>query len=181
MIEALRPHDIIAPGKPERFASVVKLGRRYNNASDIKIPTMAELKFCKWCVGQEITGRRHYCSELCQKSCYAYLKPQSDVGKVHLLLRQNLKCVACDYSWAFVFQEYINEQMDSGEPLSFYRLGAKIWGFSGQEPGAMRGLHVDHIIPISQGGDTFGFDNCQGLCEPCHWKKTADERRKGEV
>ena len=36
--------------------------------------------------------------------------------------------------------------------------------------------HVDHIIPISKGGDWFDGDNLQSLCHECHSLKTrADE------
>lgn len=33
---------------------------------------------------------------------------------------------------------------------------------------------VDHIIPVSQGG-TDERDNLQGICEPCHDKKTRED------
>lgn len=37
-------------------------------------------------------------------------------------------------------------------------------------------LHVDHIVPITQGGEMLHGDNLQALCLPCHSKKTsADE------
>jgi 5-methylcytosine-specific restriction protein A len=34
---------------------------------------------------------------------------------------------------------------------------------------------VDHITPLSQGGDPWALDNLQGICGPCHWAKTALE------
>ena len=34
---------------------------------------------------------------------------------------------------------------------------------------------VDHIKPIKQGGDQLDSDNAQGLCKPCHSRKTASE------
>jgi len=37
---------------------------------------------------------------------------------------------------------------------------------------------VDHIIPISQGGDAWDWDNLQSLCEHHHNKKTAKERKR---
>jgi 5-methylcytosine-specific restriction protein A len=33
---------------------------------------------------------------------------------------------------------------------------------------------VDHIIPMAKGGG-HGRDNLQGICTPCHKRKTADE------
>ena len=35
---------------------------------------------------------------------------------------------------------------------------------------------VDHIKPLSAGGDKYNESNLQGLCATCHSKKTARER-----
>jgi len=39
---------------------------------------------------------------------------------------------------------------------------------------------VDHIVPISKGGEVFDPENFQGLCRSCHSRKTAVDmgRRK---
>jgi 5-methylcytosine-specific restriction enzyme A len=31
---------------------------------------------------------------------------------------------------------------------------------------------VDHIIPLTQGGEPYRLDGLQGICSPCHWRKT---------
>jgi 5-methylcytosine-specific restriction protein A len=36
---------------------------------------------------------------------------------------------------------------------------------------------VDHIKPISKGGEPFDWDNLQSLCETCHNRKTAIENK----
>jgi len=36
-------------------------------------------------------------------------------------------------------------------------------------------VEVDHIKPISQGGDKWDRDNLQPLCQQCHARKTASE------
>jgi 5-methylcytosine-specific restriction protein A len=36
---------------------------------------------------------------------------------------------------------------------------------------------VDHIVPISQGGDNLDPDNLQSLCRPCHNRKTRAQAR----
>lgn len=41
-----------------------------------------------------------------------------------------------------------------------------------------RGLEVDHITPISEGGHPFDPANLQTLCEACHKDKTAKENRE---
>ena len=35
---------------------------------------------------------------------------------------------------------------------------------------------LDHIVPISQGGDVYDIDNMQTLCWPCHKRKTLEEQ-----
>ena len=37
---------------------------------------------------------------------------------------------------------------------------------------------IDHIKPISQGGEPFDIDNLQALCTSCHAKKSALEGRE---
>lgn len=39
---------------------------------------------------------------------------------------------------------------------------------------------ADHIIPLAEGG-VDSESNLQGLCEPCHRAKTADEARRGRI
>ena len=37
--------------------------------------------------------------------------------------------------------------------------------------------HVDHVNPISKGGELLDWYNLQSLCRKCHGDKTASERR----
>jgi 5-methylcytosine-specific restriction protein A len=36
---------------------------------------------------------------------------------------------------------------------------------------------VDHIVPLSEGGDLYDLDNLAGRCTACHLRKTARENR----
>ena len=38
--------------------------------------------------------------------------------------------------------------------------------------------HVDHIVPISEGGSIWNPENHQSLCISCHGKKTRKEQNK---
>lgn len=38
---------------------------------------------------------------------------------------------------------------------------------------------IDHIIPISEGGDLFGENNLQSLCHLHHNQKTVEEQGRG--
>lgn len=47
------------------------------------------------------------------------------------------------------------------------------------ERGSVRaGHHVDHIQPISKGGDPWDWHNLQTLCQDCHNRKTAEDEGK---
>lgn len=39
-------------------------------------------------------------------------------------------------------------------------------------------VEVDHIIPLSEGGQLLDPANLQSLCRPCHQKKSAEEDRQ---
>lgn len=38
--------------------------------------------------------------------------------------------------------------------------------------------YLDHILPISQGGDIWDEDNLQGLCTSCNARKTSLQKKK---
>lgn len=39
-------------------------------------------------------------------------------------------------------------------------------------------VQLDHIIPLFKGGDLWDESNWQALCEPCHDKKSQEEKRQ---
>ena len=48
------------------------------------------------------------------------------------------------------------------------------------EVGRVEPIHtVDHRVPIANGGDPWAMSNLQGLCQPCHSRKTAIETGLG--
>ena len=44
-----------------------------------------------------------------------------------------------------------------------------------------RGLEVDHIVSLHNGGEMFRISNLQTLCSKCHAEKTAKENRNYNV
>ncbi len=44
--------------------------------------------------------------------------------------------------------------------------------------GSTSNLHVDHKIPIEEGGEKYNQDNLQTLCKSSHSKKTIKEQNK---
>lgn len=48
-----------------------------------------------------------------------------------------------------------------------------------QEKGRLsEAVEVDHIVPLSDGGAPYDYDNLQSLCHRCHVIKTAEENRQ---
>lgn len=39
---------------------------------------------------------------------------------------------------------------------------------------------IDHIVPLSQGGDPYDIDNLQSLCRRCHNDKTNEDKKHGK-
>jgi 5-methylcytosine-specific restriction endonuclease McrA len=37
--------------------------------------------------------------------------------------------------------------------------------------------HIDHVVPLADGGDPWDDGNLQVLCGSCHGRKTAEEQR----
>ena len=36
-------------------------------------------------------------------------------------------------------------------------------------------LEIDHVLPVSEGGERYDLRNLQALCRPCHFDKTRAE------
>lgn len=43
------------------------------------------------------------------------------------------------------------------------------------------GDHVDHIVPLAEGGDRYAWSNYQTLCEDHHREKTTADARRGKT
>lgn len=149
-------------------------GRRHMPLSNLVIP---QTGVCKWCNVVKVKGKRHYCDHDCANSAYAFCYPQSPEAKGFVFLDlQSCTCTACGEIFEDTIREMIEQeyariakwQADKGlqaEPISYYLLMAN----TGEQ------WHVDHVIPISRGGDGIGFENVQVICKVCHLKKTARE------
>lgn len=98
---------------------------------------------CIWC--GDVLKSKHllarYCKDRhCMGSAYAWSNPQKN-GRSYLLERQGHKCNLCGYDY-------------SG--LNLHKIPAE------------RQPEVDHIVPISKGGQSLGLENHQAICYTCH-------------
>lgn len=171
------PFLIVAHGNPA-LASVIVDKRRYNNTGDLKAFLINGKRVCAWCGKNELPKdkRLKYCSPACRESANLCFAPQSVSGRGFLLYRQGFKCFyheRCNADWT-PFVEVIKLHFKKYNLLfSPFMLG-KYTGFGyiiEKKDMASLGLprmEIHHIVPVADGGDCFGFDNLQLLCERCH-------------
>lgn len=51
-----------------------------------------------------------------------------------------------------------------------------------EQPGCPRlADHVDHVVPLAEGGDRYDPSNYQSLCRPHHNKKTTADALRGKT
>lgn len=132
---------------------------------------------CKWCNNLKVKGRRHYCTDWCADSAYMFCYPQSPQAKAWVFIRlQSCTCTACGE----IFDEEIAKLIESKykrycEWQNKKGLAPSLVTYGTLMDNTGERWHVDHVIPISRGGDGLGFDNVQVICKRCHILKTARE------
>lgn len=123
------------------------------------IPNEQGIRSCIWC-GDPLKSRHaltRYCKDPeCMKSAYAWSNPQGDEGKKYLLEMQDWKCKLCGYDYSAV------------KAAVFVGKSAKKRALIPED----RRPEVDHIVPISKGGQSLGLENHQCICYTCHKAKT---------
>lgn len=104
---------------------------------------------------------------------FSWANPQNEYGLNILLARQNWKCNACQYDYGPLVSQLLTNGRVYNKPADHniqmcpsLALRIKQHSPEGTKP------EVDHIIPISKGGQSIGFDNLQTICVQCHKAKT---------
>lgn len=146
--------------------------------SAIKIEGEAKLKKCAWCAETTFTrGNQKYCSDACSGSATAWAYPQKEYGLNALLARQEYKCNVCQFDYMPLINEvtdYMRKRNwkvpDLQNEFSWYMIKL----LKNKTPSDHR-PEVDHIIPISKGGQSIGLDNHQAICFGCHKAKTSKD------
>ena len=169
----------LVPCQNLRVREAIKGSRRYNNTSDL--PPVGK-GLCYWCGKEVIKPRRKYCSLECKESANMMLAPQSDSGRGFLFNRQGWKCNHCGLSWE-KYKEFFLKCFPEKEHI-YFRLGrflnGCLWikdkGFIHPIKEGMPRVENHHIIPVSEGGDCYGFDNLEALCGKCHLLKHSKQK-----
>lgn len=165
--------------KVEELTKSIKL--RSYNLSCLRPLKLEELnskgklrRFCAWCAVEEIFhGNQKYCSNDCSNSAMAWAYPQKEDALRYLLLRQDWKCFNCQYDYRFILDAMIAK--DKGRYGGVWEIEQLPWHYFKRLKSlapSERKPEVDHVIPISKGGDSLGLDNHQAICYTCHKAKT---------
>ncbi|MCU4753449.1 HNH endonuclease [Halobacteria archaeon AArc-curdl1] len=138
---------------------VVHLGRK----KAIKVGTLfpqTESGHCSVCK-QEITAprKRRYCSDHCRQVAYATQKFFLwQKVRQQILERDNWTCQACGVSKQDLINEHREKHPDKVEAFGVPDFDSK--------------FHVDHIKPVSKGGQMFDFENLEVKCQDCNLEKS---------
>lgn len=172
---------LIKPGNIENILKVLNnnLGSRSYPIQDIENPIFFGVKHCKWCAKMPVYGQKQYCSEDCKFSMYVFAYPQTFPATRILMERQNFKCAICSYDY-MVYIEKASEDFEKffkDETLDWDIHSHWILDRVNKEVPKERKPEVDHIIQVSEGGETFGLNNVEIKCRSCHVSKTSEEAR----
>lgn len=132
------------------------------------------IKLCAWCCLTELKhGNQKYCTSLCSNSAMAWAYPQKEDGLRFLLIRQDWKCLDCGYDYRPIMESLAQKDRTiTGESMPIETLSWFYFKRLKRKCPKEHRPEVDHLIPVSKGGETLGLENHQILCFFCHKKKS---------
>lgn len=146
------------------------------------IPEPDGTRLCLWCGEVELKGSKlkKYCSKECSEAIFAWAQPQKENGLHVLIVRQDWQCNLCHYDYKPIRDKVLNYFNNHNWLVpNFGRDQSRRYmkTFKNNCPDDKK-PEVDHIIPISKGGQSLGFDNHQVICYSCHKSKTKKDLSK---
>ena len=168
-------------GNPKVLELTKSIRERSYNLSCLDPVELQELnakgkpkRLCAWCNETElIHGNRKYCTQNCSNSAMAWAYPQKEDALRYLLCRQDWKCSHCQYDYRPLIQQIISKDQEIIGKV--FDLNSIPWYYlkrlKRKSPKEYK-PEVDHIIPVSKGGDTLGLSNHACLCYTCHKVKS---------
>jgi len=107
----------------------------------------------------------------------AWAYPQKEDALRYLLLRQDFKCIHCQFD----YRPFLEAIIDRDKRV----LGSQLWDIDKLPWHYFKRLkdkvpqenkpEIDHIIPIYKGGQSLGLDNTCCICYRCHKVKTSKD------
>ena len=167
----------VNPGDPLSPSGLVRLAKDGRNG---KIVTQVA-GMCTWC-GQKVPPRRTtWCSNVCVR---AYSLTQTTTLREAVYTRDRGVCSCCGEDTDAVkklvaewHERFDGDLQEVATSLSEY--GLETTESVAKHITKRRTLwDMDHIQPVSKGGDIFALDNLHTLCYWCHKEKTKKEASK---
>jgi 5-methylcytosine-specific restriction endonuclease McrA len=149
------------------------------NLSDIELPS-GLTKVCVWCLGPLAGKRYRWCSDDCTNSAFTWANPQKSYGLGVLLIRQDWKCKVCSFDYGTIVESFYSQKKapyGTAKSKDTWRTELNYWVVEAlkrvlYDTDRKHSPEVDHIIPISKGGQSLGLDNHDCKCYTCHKAKT---------
>jgi 5-methylcytosine-specific restriction endonuclease McrA len=114
---------------------------------------------CRQCSVEVAPPRRTFCSDRCVDEWK--IRTQPGFAKLKVFERDEGICQLCRVDCV---SARVRQRLERGERVSKSLKG--------------QGWHMDHIVPVAEGGGSCGLDNLRTLCIPCHRIVTADLKRR---
>lgn len=111
---------------------------------------------CRRCGTEVPKGKRSFCSPACVHEWK--VRSQPSYAKREVAKRDDGVCAEC--------------RVDTVEDLRTSSFFKPTWGRS------LSRWHMDHIVPVVEGGGSCGLDNLRTLCVACHRRVTAELRAR---
>lgn len=167
--------------KPTKNPKILELTKSFKDRAlqlsrSMKPDVVDGKRMCCWC-GEVDLGKnanKKYCSKECSEAIFTWAQPQKGNGLHALLVRQDWKCNICQHDWKPDLENLLEDcklrkwavPNFGGETSEFFMKRFKNRVRAAQSP------EVDHIVPISKGGESLGLGNHQAICYTCHKTKT---------
>ena len=170
-------------GNPKVEELIKSITNRSYNLDSLKPIRLEELnekgkpkKLCAWCANVEIfKSSQKYCSVDCSSSAMASFYPQKEDSLRFLLVRQDWKCLNCQYDYRPTMQAILDKEKAKYPSTPDIALENLHWYYLKRLKRNIprnKKPEVDHILAISKGGPSLGLDNVRILCFDCHKEKT---------
>lgn len=133
---------------------------------------------CRWC-GQETASRRKtFCSSECVHQ--HMIRSSGQYIRRCVLIRDQGICAKCGLNAHLLYKQVRQARHSPDKQISILQGTALLTSrrlLSSKRLRAGDFWHVDHILPVSEGGGACGLDNLRTLCKPCHAEVTRDLAR----
>lgn len=147
---------------------------RKNYHEEVGIVYTVDESICRVCGEDVVDGRWSYCSVRCRELANAVQRAflWREVRK-RVLRRDDHTCQICGVTRDELYDEYHEWREEKVETYDDAADREEVREITREIEQRRPSLHVDHIEPISEGGNKFDESNLRTLCAECHREKTS--------